>query len=117
MKARIKLENGKEPVTSGKEKQKQVGGSNKENQPRKEKKDHNKEKQQKAKEREEKKKKRVQEKNPRLQQDGPPLVLLFLAIIKKLKSLLMVKSMPVLLLYSHHHLFVAEILLQKKMYM
>ena len=32
MKVRIKLENGKEPVTSGKEKQKQEGGSNKENQ-------------------------------------------------------------------------------------
>ncbi|XP_074606230.1 uncharacterized protein LOC141859286 [Acropora palmata] len=71
MKERIKLEkekkNGKEPVTSGKGKQKQQGSSNKENQPRKEKrgqrqKDGNKEKEQKAKEREEKKKKRVEDK-------------------------------------------------------
>lgn len=40
--------------------------------------------------------------NPRLRQDGPPLFLLILAIIKKLRSLLLVKSIPVLLLYSHH---------------
>lgn len=132
MKERIKLEkakkNGKEPVTSGKEKQKQQGSSNKENQQRKEKKgqrqkDDNKEKEQKAKEKEERKKKKVEDKQRQallLETQKSQAAARWASTCSsnpshhKEAEVTVVGTIPVLLLYSHHYLFVAEILLRIK---